>query len=105
MGEQAAELKQYTKEVKKNPAQAIVDYRKSQSENVVDLPKRTEEYSTPALEATGEAARTRLDEGSLADTATGEIIAQPTTAEVVDYDAFRTDFEKNNKQVLADRTI
>ena len=30
MGEQAAELKQYTKEVKKNPAQAIVDYRKSQ---------------------------------------------------------------------------
>jgi len=47
---QAAELKKYTKEIKSNPAEAIIEYRKAKSENVVDLPRPTEPYTTPALE-------------------------------------------------------
>jgi hypothetical protein len=59
VAEQAAELKEFTKSIKQDIVQTVIDHRKAQVENIVDLPKRTESYSTPALEAGSEAVRSR----------------------------------------------
>jgi hypothetical protein len=99
---QAAELKAYTKGLKRNPAEAVIEYRKDQAGNVVDLPKPGEGYSTPALEAAADAHRARLDEGSQVDTTTGEILEDPAQreAELIEMKRFRAEFEEHNSQVM-----
>jgi hypothetical protein len=60
MAEQAQELKGFTRSLRgKNIVQTVINYRKAQAENIVDLPKRSEQYTTPALEQAGIAAATR----------------------------------------------
>lgn len=99
MNEQAAELKKYTKEIKQNPAQAIIEYRKEQSKNILEIPRRTEEYSTTALEAASEASKARSD--APPPLAEDERLAeQQTTAEIVNYDRFRDEFEAHNRKVV-----
>lgn len=89
--EQAAELKQYTKAIKKDIVQTVIDHRKAQVENVVDMPKRAESHSTPALDAAGEAAKARMSADSPVET---------QVAEVVNYDQFRDGFHKQNRRVI-----
>ena len=48
--ELAAELKFYSKDLKENMAQVVLDYRKAEFEKVQSLPQQSVPYSTPALE-------------------------------------------------------
>lgn len=60
MAEKAQEFKEFTRSLRgKNIVQTVIDYRKAQAENIVDLPKRSEQHTTPALEQAGIAAATR----------------------------------------------
>lgn len=55
--EHRIEAQALSREIKRNPFDAIVEHRIAQSQNVTALPKRAEEYSTPALREHGVAAR------------------------------------------------
>ena len=48
--EQANEMKAYSKDLKGNMAQVVLDHRKAESEKVHSLPQQSVPYSTPALE-------------------------------------------------------
>ncbi len=89
MSEQKAALKGALNAVHKNPAEAILEHRKRQSGKVTAFPAPSEPYSTPALD---EAARAR-------QAAAGQA-APDTQAEVIDYAAFRDEFEQHNQNVL-----
>jgi hypothetical protein len=95
MAEQAKELKKYARALKQDIAQTVIDYRKEQTENIVDFPRASEEYSTPALE---EAARAHQ-----------ELINPPqphnSQADVVGYDQFRGEFERHNESVLEETDL
>lgn len=53
---QAKAHKEFTKGLKRDRVRTVIDYRKEQAGNIVDLPRSTVEYSTPALEQAGIAA-------------------------------------------------
>lgn len=55
--EHRQEAQALSREIKRNPFEAIVEHRIAISQNVTALPKRAEEYSTPALREHGIAAR------------------------------------------------
>jgi len=50
VAEQVRELKSYTKEIKGNIAETVLNHRIEQSENIVALPHRSEEHLTHGLE-------------------------------------------------------
>jgi hypothetical protein len=58
--EQAAELKEFGDHIKRSIPDAVLQMRIDQSENVTELPKRSVDYTTPALEEAGRAAQARL---------------------------------------------
>lgn len=58
--ERAAEHKQHMRGISENIAAAVIAHRIEQSENVAELPKRAEEYSTPALEQAARAMQPRV---------------------------------------------
>ncbi|MBI2801281.1 MAG: DDE-type integrase/transposase/recombinase [Gammaproteobacteria bacterium] len=62
MQKQANELRAYVKEVRGDPVTTIIEHRKAQAENVVDLPKPSTPYTTPALREAGRAAASRAGE-------------------------------------------
>jgi len=55
--EAAAEAREYTKTIKQNPTDAILEWRAAQSENVTAFPRPTEAHSTAALDAAAAAVR------------------------------------------------
>jgi len=59
MAEQAAEARRFTRQIKQNPVQAVIEHRKAEAGNVTDLPKRKDRYSTPALESAQKAHQAR----------------------------------------------
>jgi putative transposase len=50
VNEQVKEMKAYTKGIKENMAQVVLDHRKAESEKVQSLPKQSVPYTTAALE-------------------------------------------------------
>ncbi|GJL84146.1 MAG: hypothetical protein DHS20C01_37800 [marine bacterium B5-7] len=63
VAEKSKELKGYAKSLKQNIPQAVIDHRKAQVENLIELPKRNVEHSTPALEQAAAAAACRRNRG------------------------------------------
>jgi len=57
VAEQVSELKSYTKEIKGNLAETVLEYRIEESENIVAMPHRSEPHITPGLEQAGKAVR------------------------------------------------
>lgn len=50
---------EFMRELKRDPVDAIIEMRKAEAGNVVDLPKRTVPYSTPAIEQSKRAHQAR----------------------------------------------
>lgn len=94
MAEQKAELKEAMRAIRRNPAQAILEHRIREAENVTAFPAPSEPYSTPALEAAAEARQ-----------AAGHQAPPDTQAEVIDYAAFRDEFEQHNRDVLEETDL
>lgn len=89
VAEQASELKKFAREMKTDIVQTVIDHRRAMSENIVELPKRAEDYTTPALDAARDAAMAKNSPSE-----------QPRQqAEVIDHAAFREEFEGHNERV------
>lgn len=54
---QKRELQAAMKDLRRNPAEAIIEYYSEQSDSLVQFPRPTEAHTTPALEAAADAAR------------------------------------------------
>jgi len=86
MAEHKAELSDTRRAINKNPAQAIIEHRIAQSHNVTTLPAPSDTYTTPALQAAGQAARC------------GDAPAPPTDEQQAEQAAFVAEFERGQVQ-------
>lgn len=85
---QAAELKALAKDFKKDIVQTVIDHRKAEADNIVEMPKPATPYSTPALEEAGKArqAKSKQPVTSLTDqqrAAKAKLIKEVQSAPVV----------------------
>jgi len=75
LAEQRKEYKEYTKEISKNMAQAVLDHRREQSSNVTAMPKRSEEYSSYGLkEAAAAAQSSEFRQSAVSDQCNSSVI-------------------------------
>ena len=87
LSQQREELKQAKRKTRQDIANVVLQHRIEQSENITAFPHRSTDYTTPALEAAGEAARA------------GDA---PISKTDVDMDAFVANFNKPAEIIESD---